>query len=248
MVIEKNVIDDGWHGYDGIGGANREYRKEILLSETEKGEKAKTLNGYKEKCVFKIICNINVPFRKVFLRNGCHSITYLDLIFLEVLHNQSQLTKIRDDDVNFCSGWLHDEIINSYLFQIQFQFKHVIYCGSTEVLLIYNGESFRKMWKRKSLSEKQFLFIPFNLSNRHWTLLFVNLKTKTMYILDPLKQYTDADLVNKAAIVTNIILANKFGYSKGCRIGSMSHFLQKDAVSRAVLSCYYASQIVKGNA
>ena len=116
MAIEKNVIDDGWHGYDGIGGANREYRKEILLSETEKGEKAKTLNGYKEKCVFKIICNINVPFRKVLLRNGCHSITYLDLIYLEVLHNQSQLTKIRDDDINFCSGWLHYEIINSYLF------------------------------------------------------------------------------------------------------------------------------------
>ena len=137
-------------------------------------------------------------------------------------------------------------MINLYLFPIQLQFKHVIYCGSTEALLIYNGKSFRKMPKGESLSEKQFLFIPFNISKRHWTLLFINLKTKTLYILDPLKQHVDADLVNKASIITNIILEKKFGYSKRCRIGSMPHFLQKDAVSCGVLSCYYASQIVKG--
>ena len=63
--------------------------------------------------------------------------------------------------------------------------------------------------------------------------------------MDPLKQH-DPDLVNKASIITNIILEKKFGYSKGCRIGSMLHFLQKDTVSCSVLSCYYASQIVKG--
>ena len=227
MVIEETVIDDVWHGFDGIGGDNKEYRKESLLSETEKGEKANIISGYQEKCDFKIICNINVPFREVLLRNGCHSITYLDLISLEVSHNQSQLAKIWKDDVNFRFGWLHDEIINSYLFQIQLQFRHVIYCGSIEALLIYNGKSFRKMWKGKNLSEKQILFIPFNLSNRHWTLLFVNLKAKTLYILDPLKQHADADLVSKASIITNIILEKKFGYSKGCSIASMPHFYKK---------------------
>ena len=101
--------------------------------------------------------------------------------------------------------------------------------------------------KEESLSEKEFHFIPLNLSNRHWTLLFVNLKTKTLYILDRLKQHADADLVSKASIITNIILEKKFGYSKGCSIASLSHFLQKDAVRCGVLLCYYASQIVEGN-
>ena len=222
MVIEETVFDDVWHGFDGTGGDGKEYRKESLLSETEKGEKANIISGYQEKCDFKIICNINVPFREVLLRNGCHSITYLDLISLEVSHNQSQLAKIKKDDVNFRFGWLHDEIINSYLFQIQL--RHIIYCGSTEALFIYNGKGSRKMWKGENLSEKQILFIPFNLSNRHWTLLFVNLKAKTLYILDPLKQHADADLVSKASIITNIILEKKFGYSKGCSIASMPHF------------------------
>ena len=117
MLIEETVINDVWHGFDGVGGDNKEYRKESLLSETEKGEKANIVRGFQEKHGFKIICHINVPFRKVLLKIGCHSIMYLDLISLEVSHNQSQLAKITKDDVNFRSGWLHDEIINSYCFK-----------------------------------------------------------------------------------------------------------------------------------
>ena len=65
--------------------------------------------------------------------------------------------------------------------------------------------------------------------------------------MDPLKQHADADLVSKASIITNVTLEKKFGYSKGCSIASMPHFLQKDAVGCGVLSCYNASQIAKGN-
>ena len=75
--------------------------------------------------------------------------------------------------------------------------------------------------KGRVYPKKQFLFLPFNPSNRHWTLLFFNLKTSTLYILDPLKQHTDADL---ASIITNIILEKTFCYSKGFTIGSMSQF------------------------
>ena len=55
---------------------------------------------------------------------------------------------------------------------------------------------------------KQFLFISFNLSNRHWTLLFVNLKTKILYILDPLAQHVDADLANKASSEISFLKRN----------------------------------------
>ena len=62
-------------------------------------------------------------------------------------------------------------------------------------------------------------------------LLFVNLKPKTLYILDPLKQHADACLVSKTSLITNIIIEKKFGYSKRCSIASMPDFLQKDAAS-----------------
>ena len=55
------------------------------------------------------------------------------------------------------------------------------------------------MFKGESLPKKQFLFIPLNLRNRHWTLPFVKLKTKTLYILYPLTQHTNADLARKVS-------------------------------------------------
>ena len=55
---------------------------------------------------------------------------------------------------------------------------------------------------------KNIFFIPLNLSNRYWTLPFVNLKTKTLYILDQLTQHTNADLANKASSKISFLRKN----------------------------------------
>ena len=48
------------------------------------------------------------------LKNGSHTITYLDLLSLERTIIASELTKIKKYDKNFKTGWLPDEIINSF--------------------------------------------------------------------------------------------------------------------------------------
>ena len=55
---------------------------------------------------------------------------------------------------------------------------------------------------------KNIFFIPLNLSNRYWTLPFVNLKTKTLYIPDQLTQHTNADLANKASSKISFLRKN----------------------------------------
>ena len=72
---------------------------------------------------------------------------------------------------------------------------------------------------------KNIFFIPLNLSNRYWTLPFVNLKTKTLYILDQLTQHTNADLANKASSKISF-LRKKFCYS-GLTTGSIQEVFQK---------------------
>ena len=67
----------------------------------------------------KITKNLNVPLQKPILENGFHSITYLDLVSLEVSHSQHQLSNIRLIDPKFHPGWLHDEVVNSFLFQVE---------------------------------------------------------------------------------------------------------------------------------
>ena len=57
----------------------------------------------------KIIKNLNVPLQKPILKNGFHSITY----------SQHQLSKTRLIDPKFHPGWLHGEVVNSFLFQVE---------------------------------------------------------------------------------------------------------------------------------
>ena len=95
------------------------------------------------------------------------------------------------------------------------------------------------------IQKKQFLFIPFDLINRHWTLLFVNLKPKTLYILGLLTQHTNGDLANKApsqiSFLRKNVVTQKDLQLEVCRI-----FYKTMLLSCGIFSCYYALQIVKG--
>ena len=79
------------------------------------------------------------------LRNGCYTVTFLDLMSLEVCHTYAQMKDIKSYDKLFKPGWLHDEIINSFLFNLTEEHTEVLFCGSTEPMLIHHGKSFRKM-------------------------------------------------------------------------------------------------------
>ena len=60
----------------------------------------------------KIITQLpSTPFSTSLLRNGCHSLAYLDLLPLESVHATSQLEKLQKYDRRLRTGWLHDEII-----------------------------------------------------------------------------------------------------------------------------------------
>ena len=53
-----------------------------------------------------------IPLSSPLLKNGFHTITYLDLLSLEIAHTTSELVNIRKCDKHFKIGWLHDEVIN----------------------------------------------------------------------------------------------------------------------------------------
>ena len=58
-----------------------------------------------------------------------------------------------------------------------------------------------------------------------------NLKTKTLYILDPLTQHANADLANKASSQISF-LRKKFDYSKGLTTGSIQKVFKKGLSKR----------------
>ena len=73
---------------------------------------------------------------------------------LEVCHTYAQMKNIKPYDKLFESGWLHDEIISSFLFNVTKEHSEVLFCGSTEAMLIHHEKSFRKMLKNEDLTKK----------------------------------------------------------------------------------------------
>ena len=108
-----------------------------------------------------------IPLSSPLLKNGFHTITYLDLLSLEKAHTTSQLANVRKSDKHFKTGWLHDEVINSFLQVLTSNITEFFLCKPSVTLVILEGKSFHKLWKDEELSSKSCVFIPFNSNNCH---------------------------------------------------------------------------------
>ena len=183
----------------------------------------------------------------ILLRNSCHTITLLDIASLEVSHSREQLATIKKTDRMFRTGWLHDEVINSFIVILERMFSGVLFCGSHEALHIAKGKSFRLLWKGVDLNGKKTLLIPFNPTNNHWILLHIDICSCTLYVLDPLNNGVDKNSTTfrKSYNVAVNALTKKFG-AQNVQIGQMDHVMQKDGISCGVLVCYYAEQLARG--
>ena len=89
----------------------------------------------------------NTCLSETALRNGCYTITFLDLMSLEVCHTYAQMKDIKSYDKLFRPGWFHDEIINSFLFNLTKEHSEVLF---------HHGKSLRKMWKNEDITKKYF--------------------------------------------------------------------------------------------
>ena len=66
---------------------------------------------------------------------------------LEVCHIYAQMKDIKSYDKLFRPGWFHDEIINSFLFNLTKEHSEVLF---------HHGKSLRKMWKNEDITKKSF--------------------------------------------------------------------------------------------
>ena len=182
------------------------------------------------------------------LKNGFHTITYLDLLSLGTAHTTSQLANIREYDKHFKTGLLHDEVINSFLHVLTSNRTEFLLCESSAALVISEGKSFRKLWKDEELSSKSCVFIPFNPNNCHWLLVVLKIHRKEISVLDPLVADTNWSdkSIQESYRVGSIIMETKFGINNATK-ANVKHTKQSDSISCGVMICYYADQIINGN-
>ena len=100
----------------------------------------------KEGKTINIFTNIpEIPLREVILRNGCHGLSPLDVKSLDTNVNNNEKNQFKRHYKPYRVGWLHDEVINSFVFRLTKDFTDTIYCASSEALLIEHGNSFSRL-------------------------------------------------------------------------------------------------------
>ena len=184
------------------------------------------------------------------LKNGSHTITYLDLLSLERTITAFELAKIKKCDRNFKTGWLHDEIINSFFYQLTNRNEELLNCDSTAALVASEGKSFRKLCKDLGISKKSMIIIPFNPNNCHWILVVVFIEERTIAVMDPLvKNATWADAsVRKVVEVGLEIMRLKLNVqAQDITKINIVHVKQPDVIRCGAVVCYYAEKIISGN-
>ena len=99
-------------------------------------------------------------------------------------------------------GWLHDEIVDSYLFLLEIKFSHVLYCGSVEARAVAVGRSMKFLWKKQQLFKKELVFVPYDPARVHWLLIVLNVLHGNIMLLDPMLENntSDIELVKEVSI------------------------------------------------
>ena len=102
-------------------------------------------NKFREEEVKTINLLTNIPeilLLKVILRNSCHGLSPLDIMSLATNVNNNEKNYFQRHYKSYRVGWLHDDVINSFMFRLTKDITNTFYCASSEALLIEYRKSF----------------------------------------------------------------------------------------------------------
>ena len=132
--------------------------------------------------------NLKINLSDSLICNGCHTICLIDLLSLETNLSDSNIYQIRCSFARFKKGWLHDEVINSYMYRLTQESSSNLYCGFTKAMIIANNKDFLRLWSNQNLENIEKVIVPFNPRNSHWILLLLDINNCELSILDSLGQ------------------------------------------------------------
>ena len=77
-----------------------------------------------------------IPLLEVILQNNCQGLSPLDIMSLDTNVNNNEKNHFQRHYKSYRVGWLHDDVINSFMFRLTKDINNTFYCASSEALLI----------------------------------------------------------------------------------------------------------------
>ena len=114
--------------------------------------------------------------------------------------------------------------------------------------MILDGKCFDRLWPKEDLFQCSHVFVVYNHGGSHWVLLYINIESRNLIILDPLGQVdVNSTLFKIAVCISDRILRQIFN----CHIEKITQIdnvaKQQDTYNCGVFVCYYAKQLTLGN-
>ena len=116
------------------------------------------------------------PLTTTILRNGPHSLSHLLLKSLEPILPRGTVILLKSISKEFKTGWLYDEVLNSFFWLLQEKNKNVLYAPSTSMLAMQKGLPCGRLWVGEEITTKDFIFAPWNPMDYHWTLVAISVQ------------------------------------------------------------------------
>ena len=145
--------------------------------------------------------------------------------------SSDKIATLKKIDNSFKPGWLQDEVIGSYLFNLVRQHDQAKYCGSTEALALSHCRSVNLLWDGDDLTNIRYTFVPYNPSGRHWILIVLDVRLNKISILDSLsKCYLKENKYHKLCARVGLeLFQRKFNKTNINIVTSTEHVLQQDS-------------------
>ena len=149
-------------------------------------------------------------------------------------------------DHRFRVGWLSDEVIDSFLWNLGLYDSTVLVIPTTVMLMLQTDRdgSVDRLWSFEDITNKEWLMGPWNPSGSHWILVAYHFPTKQLIVIDPMHNIASPITTSNAITIFAKILHVKFNISNVV-IGHVNHTLQDDSLSCGVFTCWYAMQLLQ---
>ena len=216
----------------------------IIKNKFSSDGKFKSIKKPTNECIPRIkgLTDYRLPLLKL---GGAISITYLSLFSLEVIFSSKEYTLVKQSAPGFRPGWLQDEVIAAYLYNLRQKHLNMEFIYPSEALALNKFKKLRNLLAQVDSNNIEYICIPYNDSGMHWILAVLCVKAATVLILDPMvNEYQPFNKAHQGAVyVASEILNHRF-QKQVEKVESIKHTLQKDTNSCGVYCCFYASQVL----
>ena len=206
--------------------------RKIIKKNFSSDGKFKSIKKPTNECIPRIegLTDYRLPLLKL---GGAISITYLSLFSLEVIFSPKEYILVKQSAPGFRPGWLQDEVIAAYLYNLRQKHLNMEFIYPSEALALNKFKKLRNLLAQVDSNKIEYICIPYNDSGMHWILAVPCVKVTTILVLDPMvNEYQPFNKAHQGAVyVASEILNHRF-QKQVEKVESIKHTLQKDTNSR----------------